>query len=184
MKKKKINVKDYAGQILTALPKGILLNTSADGKDNTMVIGWGSLGEDWGKDVFTVYVRKSRYTYQLLQKNPEFTISVPLSDPDPKVTKICGSQHGDKTDKFEEAGLTKEKGEKVKSPAVREYPLTLECRVVYSQEQTVAKIQKDFQDRYYPLEDMKYKIGKKQDAHTAFYGEILDAYILEGENEG
>ena len=38
--KEKIDITDYASLITKALPKGSLLNTSAD-KFNSMVIGWG-----------------------------------------------------------------------------------------------------------------------------------------------
>lgn len=41
--KEKINVAEYAGKIIEALPKGILLN-SKHTKFNSMVIGWGGLG--------------------------------------------------------------------------------------------------------------------------------------------
>ena len=46
--KEKINVNDYEEKILTALPKGIRLNTLGD-KFNSMVIGWGCDGRDWRK---------------------------------------------------------------------------------------------------------------------------------------
>lgn len=45
--KEKINVAEYAGKIIEALPKGILLN-SKHTKFNSMVIGWGALGTVWG----------------------------------------------------------------------------------------------------------------------------------------
>lgn len=55
--KEKINVAEYAGKIIEALPKGILLN-SKHTKFNSMVIGWGAFGTVWGKPAFTVYVRE------------------------------------------------------------------------------------------------------------------------------
>ena len=64
--KKKIEVFDYAGHICKAMkPAGILLTTAADGKVNTMTIGWGTIGVDWSRPVFIAYVRESRYTKQL-----------------------------------------------------------------------------------------------------------------------
>ena len=41
---KKIDIKDYAGDILKALPGGLLLTTKADDKVNSMVIGGGTFG--------------------------------------------------------------------------------------------------------------------------------------------
>lgn len=40
--REKINVSEYAGKIIEALPKGILLNTKHT-KFNSMVIGWAAL---------------------------------------------------------------------------------------------------------------------------------------------
>ena len=77
--KKKIDVYDYAGQICKALPKGVLLTTRAEDQLNTMTIGWGKIGIEWGKPVFIAYVRESRYTFQLLKKSGEFTVNVPVS---------------------------------------------------------------------------------------------------------
>ena len=45
--KKKINVFDYAGDIMKALDKGVLITTKADGKVDSMTLGvgtWGSTG--------------------------------------------------------------------------------------------------------------------------------------------
>ena len=60
--KKKINVFDYAGDIMKALDKGVLITTKADGKVDSMTLGWGTLGIDWSLPVFTAYIRKSRFT--------------------------------------------------------------------------------------------------------------------------
>ncbi len=58
--KEKINITDYANVITKALPKGIFLNTLADDKFNSMVIGWGHLGILWGRPTFPVYVRQGK----------------------------------------------------------------------------------------------------------------------------
>ena len=68
--KREIDVWEYAGTILEALGKGILMTTKADGVTDTMTIGWGTLGIEWGKPIFIAYVRESRYTKELLEKNP------------------------------------------------------------------------------------------------------------------
>lgn len=74
--KKEINVFDYAGDIGKALPKGILLTTKHEDKVNTMTIGWGMVGIEWGKPIFIAYVRESRFTKQMLDQSGEFTINV------------------------------------------------------------------------------------------------------------
>ena len=54
--KKIINAFDYASDICNAMKKGILLTTAADGKVNTMTIGWGFIGVEWGKPIFVALV--------------------------------------------------------------------------------------------------------------------------------
>ena len=82
--KKEIDVFDYANDILKAVKTGALLTTKADDKVNSMTVSWGTLGIKWGKPVFQVFVRENRFTKSQLDKNPEFTISVPYGAFDKK----------------------------------------------------------------------------------------------------
>ena len=67
--KKFVNAFDYAGEICKAMPKGILLTTKDGDKVNTMTIGWGTIGIQWGRPVFIAFVRDSRYTMEMLNAN-------------------------------------------------------------------------------------------------------------------
>ena len=175
--KETIKVTEYAQMITEVLPRGILLNTK-DTKFNSMVIGWGGLGTVWGKNVFTVYVREHRYTKAQLDATKEFTISVPLSQPVPAITKVCGTQSGRDVDKETEAQLTLEKPEIISVPGIKEYPLTLECKVLYSQKQELEEIPDDIREKMYPQDvDGTYCMANR-DAHTAYIGEIVAAYII------
>ena len=172
MKKRYLSLPDCAGDIVKALEKGVLLTTGAGEKINSMVIGWGTLGVNWGRPVFVAYVRESRYTRELLDKNPEFTVNGPAGDFDPKIIAVCGRESGRDKDKLSAAGLTPVPGEKVSVPALREFPLTLECRVIYRQAQDFALLRGG--DRFYPAD-----AGGKRDLHVTYYGEIVAAYVLE-----
>ena len=175
--KQKINPFNFAQDITSALSGGILLNTNGD-KFNAMVIGWGGLGTCWGKPVFTVYVREHRYTKEQLDKTGEFTISIPLIGADPEITKICGWKSGRDIDKANEAGLTLVKPSKIGVPGVKEYPLTLECKVLYSQKQELDSIPEEIRAKSYPQDvDGTYPMANR-DAHVAYIGEIVDAYII------
>ena len=136
--KKEINVFDYAEQIMKALEKGVLLTTKADGKSNSMAISWGTLGIEWGKPIFTVFVREHRFTHEQLDKSMEFTVNIPMGEYDKKIIGICGSKSGRNLDKITEAGLTVVEGDVIQAPAFKEFPLTLECKVIYRQEQEPA----------------------------------------------
>ena len=175
--KEKIDVTDYSNLITKALPKGILLNTNGE-KFNSMVIGWGHLGTLWGKPTFHVYVRQGRFTKRQLDKTGEFTISVPMEKPDALINKICGWQSGYNIDKMQEAGLEPEEPETIKTPGIRQYPLTIECRILYAQDQDLSRIPEDIREKMYPQDvDGTYPMANR-DFHTMYVGEIVDAYII------
>ena len=89
---KKVNPEDYAETIIKAIPKGILVTTKAD-KVNSMVIGWGTYGVEWSRPMFVIYIREGRFTREQLDKNPEFTVNIPLEGKlDPGIFNVCGSQ--------------------------------------------------------------------------------------------
>ena len=172
--KEPIEIFDCASPLLQALPGGILLNTKAGGRLNTMTIGWGALGIEWGVPVFIAYVRGSRFTHSLLDENPEFTVCIPEGAPNRKITGFCGSVSGRDTDKVQEMGLTPEPPERISVPGFLEFPLTLECRVIYRREQDGSAIPPEHLARYYP------PVGEngQADLHTVYYGQILSAYRI------
>ncbi len=167
--KKFIEAFDYAEDIDKALKKGILLTTKADGKVNTMTIGWGHIGIIWGRPVFIAYVRQSRHTKAMLEENGEFTVNTPVGTFDSKILGVCGTKSGRNMDKIAELGLHLEEPEVISVPGIRELPLTLECKVIYKQDQVLENIPADIVEHYYPTPDH----------HTVYYGQILSAYIIE-----
>ena len=177
--KKYVNAFDYAGEICKALSQGILMTTAAEGQVNTMTIGWGTIGIQWGKLIFIAFVRDSRYTMQMLEKNGEFTINVPLGQVDKKILGYCGTKSGRDTDKITDLGLTLEPGENVSVPGIKELPLTLECKVIYKQKQDLSVVPEEILNRYYPEYEEYCFAGDNRDFHYAYYGEIVGAYIVE-----
>lgn len=171
--KQEINVFEYASQILEAVNKGVLLTTQADGEVNTMTISWGSLGIEWNKPLITVYVRQSRHTKGLLDKNPEFTINVPVGAVDKRILGVCGTRSGRDMDKIRELGLTLVPGETVSVPAIAQLPLTLECKVLYKQDQDLSALNTADRNSCYKPDTVE-----ENNFHTAYYGQITAAYIL------
>ena len=82
-------------------------------------------------------------------------------------------------DKIAEAGLTLVASEKISVPAVKELPLTLECKIVYQQKQELPAIIEEYRTKFYPQDVDGAAVGANRDAHIAYYGEIVNAYILE-----
>jgi len=173
--KREINPFDYAGEIFKALPRGILLTSEAEDCVNAMTIGWGTLGIEWGVSIFAAYVRTSRFTYDLIERTGEFTVCAPygeLSKTAAKAIGICGSKSGRDVDKLAQAGVHLVEADIVRPPAIKELPLTLECRVVFSQLQPIKDIDNRFGKFYVPN-------TAHSEPHVAYYGEILKAYIIE-----
>ena len=164
---KQISFDQYAPQVLQQLPKGAFLTVSHDGRDNTMTIGWGSLGVIWGKPVFSVLVRPSRFTFGLLESSGEFTVSVPLTDMS-KALGICGSKSGRDIDKFAEAELQKLPGIKISTPVIGGAGLHYECKVLFKQPMNPALLDP-------AINAASYSSG---DYHTIYYG-LIEASWLE-----
>lgn len=83
-----------------------LLTAGSKEKANTMTISWGGVGVLWGKNVAFVFVRDSRYTKELIDKNEFFSLSF-LSEKYRDALNYCGSHSGrDENDKISAAGLT------------------------------------------------------------------------------
>ena len=167
--KKIVDPYAHSREITETLPHGILLTTAADGKVNTMTIGWGALGMDWNKPMFLALVRESRFSREMLDNNPEFTVNVPYGEFDKHIIGFCGSKSGRNVDKIKELGLTLVDSDIVSVPGIKELPLTLECKVVARQKQEPALICEQYRNSFYPA---------PEDAHIMYFGEIVNTYII------
>lgn len=174
-----VNAFDYAGEICKAMSKGILMTTKNGDFVNSMVIGWGHIGIVWGKPVFIAYVRESRFTKEMVENHGEFTINIPVGEFDNSIVRICGSKSGRDMDKIKELGLHLVESDNVDVPGIKEFPLTLECKVIYKQKQDLSAIPTDIINRYYPEISGADFDGQSRDYHYAYYGQIVGAYLIE-----
>ena len=171
--KKQIDVFAYIGLICKQMSKGILLTAKADSYVNTMTIGWGTLGIEWGKKLFVAYVRESRFTREMIDKTGEFTINIPPESIDTEIIRYCGSKSGRDTDKTKDLELTLVESDVIDVPGIKELPITLECRVMYSHKQDANELPVPSIERFYPIEE-----NGKRDNHIAYYAEIVNAYLI------
>ena len=158
----------YAPQLMEQLPKGVFLTTQYKGKTNTMTIGWGSVGFIWKKPVFTVLVRHSRYTHELLEKSGEFTVSVPFGKMSSELS-LCGTKSGRDIDKIAAAGLATIAGQKLGTPVIKGCDLHYECKIVAKQEFPAETLDAGINAGCYP----------NGDYHTMYIGEIVASYLTE-----
>ena len=131
-------------------------------KANLMTIGWGSIGRLWSKDVVTIYVSPSRYTFDFLQKNDHFTVS---HFPEAMRDKLAylGRFSGRDEDKVAGAHLTAEWTE-LGNPRYAESDFAIECKKIYATQFDASLLQQEQIDWY------------KQrgiDVHYMYIGEIV-----------
>jgi len=74
---------------------------------------------------------------------------------------------------IKDLNLTLEKPRSIGVPGIKEFPLTLECKVIYRQAQDPSRFSDEILERYYP-EDA----GGIRDPHIVYYGYILDSYLI------
>jgi flavin reductase (DIM6/NTAB) family NADH-FMN oxidoreductase RutF len=144
---------------------GLLLASGRQG--NLMTIGWGSVGVIWGKPIFLVMVRPSRYSFGLIEELGEFTVNVPGEEHEERVAD-CGLSSGREQNKADQYGFTLVKSEDVSVPYVRDCFLHYECRVIHKNDVAGTDI---------PMEaTIAARTYVDGDYHRVFYGEILGVY--------
>jgi flavin reductase (DIM6/NTAB) family NADH-FMN oxidoreductase RutF len=144
--------------------KGLLLtSTGKSRRANVMTIGWANIGILWYRPFFIAYVRKSRYTHELLEETGDFTVNVPPDNFD-DVIEYCGTRSGRNVDKVKELGLKIEDSRIVKSPGLAASPVTLECKIVFKKEIESNDVPSHVRDRFY----------SKDDYHTCYFAEIVN----------
>lgn len=176
--KQEIQVFDYAKEITSAIGKGVLVTTKNGSKTNSMTIGWGTLGIEWGLPIFTIFIREGRFTREQLDASQEFTVNIPYGDYDKKITGYCGSRTGRDIDKAKDLRLTLVESDLVGAPGIKELPLTLECKVLYQQLQDKKAIPEAIRSSCYPQDIPGSNPMANKDFHIAYYGQIVKAYII------
>jgi flavin reductase (DIM6/NTAB) family NADH-FMN oxidoreductase RutF len=166
-----INVFDQSTKMFEQLYKGAFLTTKKGDKVNTMTIAWGGINIIWGKPVYVVYVRYSRDTYDMLEENSEFTVSIPIKPDVKKELAYCGTKSGRDTDKITDCNLTLLPGRTISTPVLGDCDLHYECKIIYRQAMEPNAVPNDVKERYY----------KTHNYHMIYYGEIVDAYQTKGE---
>ena len=108
-----------------------LVTAGNEEKYNTMTASWGSLGIMWNKPVAFTFIRPQRYTYEFIENNEYFTLSV-YGEEYRKALTLCGTKSGRDTDKAKETGLKPVFDEK--APYFEQARLVLVCRKMYAQD--------------------------------------------------
>ena len=165
---RKIETSKIKGNVFDLLRKeSFLITGGSPASYNSMTAGWGGFGVLWGRDVASIYVRNTRYTYEFLEKEPYFTLSFYENPERAELMRVFGRMSGRNTDKIRESGFTP-----VKVPgggvAYVQAKWILLCRRLVGVELT--------QDRI-PQEIARKTYGGTRDFHKLYIGEILGVWI-------
>jgi len=149
-------------------PGLLLAATKPSGQSNVMTIGWGTVGIIWGRPIFIVLVRPSRYTYEFIEDSGAFTVNVPTEEMRPWVG-FCGSRSGREVDKFAAYQMTISQGQQVAAVTIDACPMVYECKVVHHNDVIPAHLDREVELGAY----------KGSNYHRLYYGQILGAYAAQ-----
>ena len=159
-----IGTYEVINQTLTGTSDGGLLLVTGE-QGNPMTIGWGTIGQIWGRPIFTVLVRPSRFSFSLLEALGEFTVCLPAPE-HRRALAICGSKSGRDTDKIDACGFSLSPSEHVDVPFITECPVHYECRVIHKSNVINADLNSEIVAEEYASGDF----------HRVYYGEIVGVY--------
>ena len=129
---------------------------------NGMTVSWGGLGILWNKPVAYIFVRKSRYTHEYLEKSKSISISF-LSDDYKKEKTLFGRKSGRDLDKFKETNLTPAFDLDTNTYYISEADESFLMKVLYEIDIKEKGMPEEVLNKCYPTKDM----------HTMYVCEIL-----------
>ena len=153
-----IKIEDMNLSFPKAISAGAILCAGDIDNWNGMTIGWGNIGNLWGKDVVIVYVRPQRYTYEFMEKNDEFSVNF-FSKDYKEAIKIFGSKSGRDTDKAKEANISAFAIDK--TVGFNEADIIIKCRKIAYQDMDSKGFVDTSLDKWY-----------SGDYHRVYIGEI------------
>lgn len=144
-----------------------LVTAGTEAGYNTMTVSWGAIGELWGRDCATIYIRPLRYTREFIDSNDYFTLS--FYPPELKsIHSVCGSKSGRDCNKTEATGLTPVFDRE--APYFEEAKLVLVCKkMAVSKMEPTQFLDDTIDSKWYP----------EKDYHYVYYGAIEKVLIKE-----
>lgn len=115
-----------AGTFIYPIP-AVMVSCGTIEKSNIITVAWTGI-LNTNPAMCYISVRPERYSHDIIKENGEFVINL-TTEKLARATDWCGVISGRNRDKFKEMKLTKEKGNFVKAPLIKESPVSVECRV-------------------------------------------------------
>lgn len=152
----------HGAKLMNALTSTGIFVTCGYETPNIMVTHWGTFGNLWGRQIFTLPVRSTKYSYQIINKTISFALNLPNSDMRTEIS-LCDTMSGFKCNKFEVLGLHTRKAKSIDSYVLGTSGLVAEFKVIATIDP--ADIKSDVDNLF---------LSKRP--HTLFIGEIVDCY--------
>ncbi|HOT98475.1 MAG TPA: flavin reductase family protein [bacterium] len=165
---KQITPGDLVVSPFDLLDKSWALVVAGTDQPNPMTVSWGGFGTLWNQPMVTIYIRPTRYTFDLLNSHPEFTLNF-MPAKYHSALNYCGSHSGRNENKWEKAGLQPLESTAVAVPRVAGVALSFECRIMAWQ---------DFQPEHFLQSGIEGNYPRK-DYHRIFWGEPLAIWLDE-----
>lgn len=162
-----INIRDLNQNAVSMIAdRWMLVAAGTQEKYNMMTASWGALGEMWGKDIAAVVIRPTRYTYEFMEQEDFFTISVFNEELKQQIHSVCGSKSGRDVNKEKGTGLTPVFDSGV---YFEQADIVLVCKKIYVSDVDPKNfIDKDLDEKWY-----------KNDYHRMYVGEIVKVLVKE-----
>lgn len=114
------------GTFIYPIP-AVMVSCGTMEKSNILTVAWTGIINTNPALVY-ISIRPERYSYNLIKESGEFVINL-TNEILVYATDWCGVKSGLNVDKFKEMNLTKEKLQNVNCPAIKESPVSIECKV-------------------------------------------------------
>lgn len=146
--------------------KNMVVCSGGSTENNAMTIGSGSIGNFLGTDIpaVMVYVAPARYTHELMEKHPRFTI---MKFDSIEIPRYLGTHSGRDGDKAKELGLHVAYTEHG-TPYYEEASMVIECETMTSWKVDPERFRNGTSAKWYE--------GFTAGYHTAFVGQVIGAW--------
>jgi flavin reductase (DIM6/NTAB) family NADH-FMN oxidoreductase RutF len=123
-------MKHYLPPKTLLLPSSVLIvgTYGPDGRPNMMNAAWGGIVSS-KPPCISVSLREATLSFHNIKHAGAFTVNIP-SEKYLKEADFVGMVSGKEYDKFKATGLTPDVSTLVNAPIVKEFPYTLECKLV------------------------------------------------------
>lgn len=163
---KSIKPQEITGNTFSLIGSDWMLVTAGTmDKFNMMTASWGGMGVLWGKNVCFIFIRPTRYTYELLEKHDKFSLSF-FDNKWRNALNLCGSKSGRDIDKAKATGLIPFVGEN-DTIGFEQARMIIECKKIYFQDIDPANF----------LDPAIMRNYSQNDYHRVYVGEILDVKV-------